>query len=344
MRRYLRKHDKSLIIFAVITLGLIFVAAAASLPRVFATGEDDSSVVDASAPHHIIIYDGDTKLSIKSDATTVAEVIERAGITLGDYDSTDPAPETIINSDNFFINIHRARPALVIDGAFKHFLMTSSYDAHTIAEEAGLSIYDGDQVSIVPNSQFLELGVASVYEVTRGDGATLTAEEEIPFDEVSTPDPSLDVGKSEVTQLGEVGSKTIVYAIQTKNGHEVSREVISETVTREPVARITRVGTKTPIPPEREECASWARAAGVSEADLSAALEIIYHESGCRVSAQNASGAYGIPQALPGSKMASAGDDWQTNPVTQIKWMSGYVNRYGGWQGAYDFWMTHHWY
>ena len=38
-----------------------------------------------------------------------------------------------------------------------------------------------------------------------------------------------------------------------------------------------------------------------------------------------ASGAYGIPQALPGSKMASAGADWQTNPATQIKWGLGYI-------------------
>jgi hypothetical protein len=43
------------------------------------------------------------------------------------------------------------------------------------------------------------------------------------------------------------------------------------------------------------------------------------------------SGAYGLPQALPGSKMASAGADWRTNPQTQIRWMVGYVNeRYGG--------------
>ncbi len=43
------------------------------------------------------------------------------------------------------------------------------------------------------------------------------------------------------------------------------------------------------------------------------------------------SGAYGLPQALPGHKMASAGSDWATNPVTQIRWMREYVNsRYGG--------------
>jgi hypothetical protein len=48
-------------------------------------------------------------------------------------------------------------------------------------------------------------------------------------------------------------------------------------------------------------------------------------ESGWVYNAENASGAYGIPQALPGSKMASAGPDWLTDPTTQIKWGLGYI-------------------
>ena len=54
-------------------------------------------------------------------------------------------------------------------------------------------------------------------------------------------------------------------------------------------------------------------------------------ESGWRVNADNpSSSAYGIPQALPGSKMATAGADWATNPVTQIRWGLGYIqDRYG---------------
>jgi hypothetical protein len=53
-------------------------------------------------------------------------------------------------------------------------------------------------------------------------------------------------------------------------------------------------------------------------------------ESGWRYNAYNPSGAYGIPQALPGSKMASAGADWQTDPTTQINWGLGYIkNQYG---------------
>lgn len=57
------------------------------------------------------------------------------------------------------------------------------------------------------------------------------------------------------------------------------------------------------------------------------------------------SGAYGLPQALPGSKMASAGADWRTNPYTQLRWMRGYVNaRYGGCAGALAHSYAYGWY
>lgn len=130
------------------------------------------------------------------------------------------------------------------------------------------------------------------------------------------------------------------------DGEEVSRTLISETVVREPVEKIVKVGAKKSIRPEATTCASWAREAGVNDADLPAAIDLIYHESGCRVDARNASsGAYGIPQALPGSKMASMGSDWESNPVTQIKWMIWYVHkRYGGWTQALNFWYAHGWY
>jgi len=68
-------------------------------------------------------------------------------------------------------------------------------------------------------------------------------------------------------------------------------------------------------------------------------------ESGWRYNAANASGAYGIPQALPGSKMASAGSDWQTNPATQIRWGLGYIkNIYGSPCNAWGHEQADGWY
>ena len=68
-------------------------------------------------------------------------------------------------------------------------------------------------------------------------------------------------------------------------------------------------------------------------------------ESHWRVNAENPDGAYGIPQALPGSKMASAGADWQTNAATQITWGLGYIDaRYGSPCGAWAHSQATGWY
>jgi hypothetical protein len=69
-------------------------------------------------------------------------------------------------------------------------------------------------------------------------------------------------------------------------------------------------------------------------------------ESGWRTTAKNpSSGAYGIPQALPASKMASAGGDWRTNPATQIKWGLSYIaSRYGSPSSAWAHSQRTGWY
>ncbi|MFF4446845.1 transglycosylase SLT domain-containing protein [Streptomyces sp. NPDC001502] len=73
---------------------------------------------------------------------------------------------------------------------------------------------------------------------------------------------------------------------------------------------------------------------------------IINQESTWNYKAVNSSsGAYGLVQALPGSKMASAGADWRTNPATQIKWGLNYMeDRYGSPCGAWSFHQANGWY
>ncbi|MFI6016719.1 transglycosylase SLT domain-containing protein [Streptomyces sp. NPDC051287] len=81
-------------------------------------------------------------------------------------------------------------------------------------------------------------------------------------------------------------------------------------------------------------------------AQFAAFSKIVSHESGWNPSATNgSSGAYGLVQALPGSKMASAGSDWKTNPATQIEWGLDYMNsRYGSPTAAWSFWQANGWY
>lgn len=73
---------------------------------------------------------------------------------------------------------------------------------------------------------------------------------------------------------------------------------------------------------------------------------IVNHESTWNYLAENpSSGAYGLVQALPGSKMSSAGADWRTNPATQIKWGLNYMDsRYDSPCGAWSFWQANNWY
>jgi hypothetical protein len=85
---------------------------------------------------------------------------------------------------------------------------------------------------------------------------------------------------------------------------------------------------------------------GFSASEFSCLDSLYMSESGWRVDADNpSSSAYGIPQALPGSKMASAGPNWATNPATQIRWGLGYIaDRYGTPCGAWSFKQGHNWY
>ena len=343
--KLIRRIDKVLMLFFATMLVFLFVfLAKINSSRTFANKKDEISVNDNA--NFVTFFDEGKRLTFKTNVKTVGDALEKIGVVINDGDIVEPGLDSEINANNFFVNIYRARPVVIKDGLNEKYVMTASYDPVEIFRDAGVTVYDGDEITPVVNTNFMEVGVATVYEITRNGGRIVTVEEEVPFEEKTIQDFELAVGSSEVRQLGEVGTKQITYNVLYINNEEASREVVSEEVTREPVARIVAIGAKKSIPPEWETCAGWAREAGVSEDDLSAALDLIYHESGCRVDARNASsGAYGIPQALPGSKMASVGADWETNPVTQIRWMSGYVTgRYGGWKQAIEFWYAHSWY
>ena len=85
---------------------------------------------------------------------------------------------------------------------------------------------------------------------------------------------------------------------------------------------------------------------GWSSSQFSCLYPLWQHESGWSVTAENpGTGAYGIPQAMPGAKMASAGPDWQTDAATQIRWGLEYIKgMYGSPCGAWDHEQATGWY
>ncbi len=177
----------------------------------------------------------------------------------------------------------------------------------------------------------------------------------------------------EVAQEGKDGVRTIVERVTTVDGVEESREKVSDKVTTEPVTEIVVKGTKKrPAPEPATSSSSAASSSSSGSADsgrtysgsnrdigrqMAAArgwtgsqwtcLESLWtKESGWNHLAENpSSGAYGIPQALPGSKMGTAGSDWATNPATQIEWGLGYIaGRYGTPCGAWSHSQANNWY
>ena len=239
--RLSKKFDYALIATAIISVGLVFVSQI--FHATSSTFADSNITSEESENHYVIFYDQGEKLIIKTNAKTVGEAISRTNISLSEFDSVEPDQNTEINADNFFINIYRAHPVIIKVGNTEKYLMTTSYDAKTIAQAAGITVYDGDEINLVNNQNFLEAGIANVYEIQRNGGSTITIEEEIAFSDEKVKDYNLAVGTTEVRQLGEVGRKEVVYNVQYVDGAEVSREKVSETVIKEPVSRIIAVGT-----------------------------------------------------------------------------------------------------
>ena len=223
-----RRIDKILISVIIVTLGLLF----GSLYKVYSnyTYAEDDEITEVTAAKFVTFYDGGTKLTVRTEAITVGEALQRAEIIVNEGDIVEPGIDTEINADNFYINIYRARPVVVRDGTVEKYLMSASYDAKIVAEEAGVTIYDGDEINLVANTDFLEAGMATVYQITRNGGRTITVDEEIAFTEETVEDPNLEVGKTEVRQLGEVGLKRLSYNVNYVDGVEALRELVSEEI------------------------------------------------------------------------------------------------------------------
>jgi uncharacterized protein YabE (DUF348 family) len=172
----------------------------------------------------------------------------------------------------------------------------------------------------------------------------ISQQQSVPTPVQNVDDSNLTFGSRAIRQLGAPGVQVVTYQVKDDpaTGNELGRTVIQTVVVTPPVAQIVAIGKNVNIPQDK---LSIMQAAGVSESDYQYVDYIVSHEgswNGAQKSNTAGSGAYGICQALPGSKMASAGGDWATNPVTQLRWCSGYAQKFGGWAGAYDYWTTHH--
>jgi len=176
---------------------------------------------------------------------------------------------------------------------------------------------------------------------------------EVPSETVKPPTQELVVAAAPASSI----TRAVYQAVEIPKPVVIA-PVIVEEVPAEAPAEATAPGSvaATPAAPKQAAAAPAAGtpdpgsakaiahdmvvARGWGEDQYSCLVSLWNRESGWNTFAANpSSGAYGIPQSLPGSKMASAGADWQTNPATQITWGLGYItSRYstpcGAWQAS----------
>ncbi len=236
------KLDKIMFLGIVFMLAFVFGVTFAKNMMVNTYAETEDGIYEEAEEHFVTFYDNGEKLTVRTTARTVKEALDKAGYQVNMTDKVEPGLDTKIDRDNFFINIYRAKPALLKVGMTEKYVMTASSDPKTILKEAGITVYDGDEIRVVENVSFLETGVATVYEVIRNGGRSVTIETEIPFTEREVKDYNLAPGQREVRQLGELGRKVSNYEILYVDGEEVSRDLLSETIIKEPVEKIVAVG------------------------------------------------------------------------------------------------------
>ena len=291
----------------------------------------------------VLVVDGYVKKYIKTAKTAPNEIAEVAGITLLDADKVEIVPQNDILESGMAVAYQVVR-AKVVNLNFYGKMTTFRTQAKTVAgflKEQGISTDASKNWISIDKSQKIYDGIS--FTVSQQGKHTITVEENIPFGEAITYDYSVDYGSRVVTKAGKLGKKVATYEVDMKDGVEVSRVFVSEVVTQAPETQEVTVGMKVVLPSGSHE--DWMAMAGISAADYGYVNFIIERESHWNPLSKNrSSGATGLCQALPGSKMASAGADWATNPITQLRWCNGYaVGRYGSWAKAYQFWTQHHW-
>jgi uncharacterized protein YabE (DUF348 family) len=278
-------------------------------------------------------------------ATTVGELVAELGLAERDVALSHPK-STAISLAGLLVGIDSAKNVTVTAAGVTTELRAPGHVADAL-RQLGLA-YDADDIVTPAPTAWLEEGMAITLTVV--DVQTVERDVDIPFETQATNDASLYTGQTAVDQAGQNGVRHETVRQTLHDGQVVAEEVLASAVTREPVTQIQRNGTAArpvSIASENQQIGyDMVIARGLGDAEFVCLQQLWDRESHWNTYAQNAySGAYGIPQALPGNKMASHGADWQTNPATQIAWGLDYIaGRYGTPCGAWNYFLSHNYY
>lgn len=290
----------------------------------------------------VTINDGGVLRTSYSAATTARSIVAQTGMTLYPEDNVVAAPaHNLIEEKSLgqVVTIERSIPVNLNIYGTQTATRSLAKTVNGLVAEKHIKLVEG--ANLMPGGSTPLTNNMQVFVLNKGVSITST-EEVVPMPVQNIDDDNLTLGSRAVRQVGSPGKQVVTYQV-TKDpvtGKE-TRQAIQTVVVQDPVVQIVAIGKHVAVPADK---IAIMVAAGVSPSDYGYVDFIVSHEGGwggATKSNYGGSGAYGICQALPGSKMATAGADWATNPVTQLRWCSSYANKYGGWAGAYNFWLAH---
>jgi len=354
-----------------------------------------SNHASADAGHKIVsIYAGGEKKVVTTDLTTVRDALTKAKIQLEASDVVEPGLDTTIPDGYFNINVYRAMPYRVLDGQRSVLTRSALRSPRLIAQQAGVTVYEQDDVQLKPVDNMAEAGTvgqdividrATVATVSvdgqplelRSHGTTvgdLLKDNGIDVSGSDTVSPSIDTrleagmkisvarvrvkvettdeviaapvqeisdntqlrGYKKVKSEGSDGLRRVTSIVTYDNGRVVeTKEVKSEVIT-EAVTRVEIVGTKVQYTNDAIQLGyDMAAARGWTGSQWDALYSLWMKESGWNPnSVNNGSGACGIPQAYPCSKITDK------SAAGQIKWGLDYIaGRYGNPAAAWAYWL-----
>lgn len=280
------------------------------------------------------------------DSTTAQAATSSNPTAIGEDETPGAAPVNNAVAKNVIIDV---------DGAVNTY-RTDAVTVGAVLRQAGVLVNDHDIVDHLMSAPVFDGETIRISRITE---KTIEENYTEPFQTLTENDPTMWADQRTVVQAGVNGEGTRTYRVRMRGDQEVSRELLISVERVAPVPEVVKQGTR-PVAEREAEAARAAEAkrkaivtvpAGPpvdpgSSRDIARSMLAAYgwgddqwqcldalwnRESGWNYQNLNrSSGAYGIPQALPGSKMASAGADWRTNPATQIRWGLGYIQgRYG---------------
>ena len=190
---------------------------------------------------------------------------------------------------------------------------------------------------------------STVITINRPNTTIETSTEKIAFNTIKKQSSTLAAGQTKVETEGQEGEMETTNLVKVVDGKKISTNTLASWVKKAPVNKVILVGTATtgsssggsanygttmPVGEAQALAHALVVARGWSESEFTCLVRLWQRESGWRSNAHNASGAHGIPQALPGSKM---GPGWENDASVQINWGIGYIaGRYGTPCGAWN--------